>query len=220
VDVNSIVPAGFDAYVRVFHPAADLGAADDRSQDVAVTWREIARRCGTTAHPRMQLHALTGTWDAFYRAVPGVYDHPPSVGTLPQPTALAVSAALAGHTGTPDRCWFAAWEGMGSLRHDVAAAPRFEVPHRRYHLLQGGIGAAAESIGREPWEWSAQIWWPDDHAWCVATEVDLNTTYIGCSRDCRDALVGRSGLEALEIAPTSGISYESDEVNAAPPRHG
>ena len=63
---------------------------------------------------------------------------------------------------------------------------------------------------------SANLWWPDDRAWCVAAEIDLNTTYIGCGDACREAILDESVLEALAIDPVSGIDWKSDPVNPWP----
>jgi hypothetical protein len=66
----------------------------------------------------------------------------------------------------------------------LRACPTFRVPAREYRLLAGPIDAVAESVVDSPWSQSPNLWWPHDHAWCVATEIDLNTTYIGCTEAC------------------------------------
>ena len=60
------------------------------------------------------------------------------------------------------------------------------------------------------------LWWPDDRAWCVATEIDLNTTYVGCDEPCRDAILATSEFEALAIDPATGITCASDLLNPTP----
>jgi hypothetical protein len=67
-------------------------------------------------------------------------------------------------------------------------------------------------------EESANLWWPDDHSWCIATEVDLNTTYIGCKAACGDEILARPEIEAFPIDPASGITFDSDRVNPQPRR--
>jgi hypothetical protein len=38
--------------------------------------------------------------------------------------------------------------------------------------------------------------WPDDQAWCVATSVDLNSTYIAGRQSLADELLADPRLEA------------------------
>ena len=111
----------------------------------------------------------------------------------------AIAATLALHTSTADRCWFAVWNGFGGLRDDVRCAPIFHLPHREYNLLTGPLDAATESVEDGVGVRSPNIWWPDDHTWCVATEIDLNTTYIACSKVCRDDILSLPSIEALAI---------------------
>ena len=45
--VGALVPAAFDAYARVLHPAVRY----DGDDDVEVPWAEVAAHNGTVAHP-------------------------------------------------------------------------------------------------------------------------------------------------------------------------
>lgn len=65
-----------------------------------------------------------------------------------------------------------------------------------------------------PLDQSANLWWPEDCAWCVHTEIDLNTTYIGGSQKMIDALVAQPGLETYQLEPTDEVV--SDTVNPTP----
>jgi hypothetical protein len=206
--VLSLVPAGFDAYVRVFHPAYRR----EGEEIVPVRWAEIAAANGKQAHPAMQLPALTANYRFEENAQPGVFDHPPLEGSLPRELAERLPGTLSRHTTTPGRCWFAFWYGFGDLPDEARRAPSFETPGRVYHLFAGPAQAVADSVCSVRYQ-SANLWWPDDRAWCVATEIDLKTTYIGCSRACRDELLAMSELEAMEIDPSTGIAYLSDSLN-------
>jgi hypothetical protein len=207
--VNSVVPGGFPSYVRVFHPAYLNG--------VHVRWSEIAAANGTHAHAGMQLGALTGhaSFDGS-RHQHGVYDQSPREGSLPRDVAETLAQVLARHTETPERCWFAIWYGFGGTPDDVRRAPIFKVPHRQYHLLLGPVDADVEDV--MGFNQSANIWWPDDRAWCVATEIDFKSTYIGCSEACRDELAASPDLEAFPIDPAAGITFDSDRINPEPAR--
>ena len=52
--VGSIVPEGFAAYARVFHPAE---LRTDR-EDEPVRWSEVASWTGRTVHPQMQFERI------------------------------------------------------------------------------------------------------------------------------------------------------------------
>jgi hypothetical protein len=207
--VLSLVPAGFPAYVRLFHPAY-RHATDGLA---LVCWRTIAEANGTQAHAGMQLSSLTGIDPRDPQ--PGVFDHPPKSGSLPPEVGLPLAETLATSTSTPEQWWFAFWEGWGGLSHDILSAPTFDLPHRRYHLMVGPETFDPESAV-EGFLQSPNLWWPDDRAWCVATEVDLDSTYIGCSEACRDAILRRAELEVFPIEPERGLAYDSDSVNPLP----
>jgi hypothetical protein len=87
--VGALVPAVFEAYARVLHPAVRYVGDDD----VEVSWAEVAAHNGTTAHPLMQWASITGSWD-FVSAdsQSPVWDAAPSEGHL----TVLVAARLAG----------------------------------------------------------------------------------------------------------------------------
>jgi hypothetical protein len=219
ISVLSIVPEGFPSYVRVFHPAYRLDPNTPEPSETRrpVRWAEVADANGTRFHPGSQWPALTGSYSSVNQSQPGVFDDPPIVGSLPTETAELLAAILRRHTAAPERCWFAVWNGFGATRDLVRESPTFRVPGREYHVLAGEIEAILDNVLNRPFVQSANLWWPDDRAWCVATEIDLNTTYLGCSETCRDDLLAARDLEGLEIDPTTGISWLSDTINPAPP---
>jgi hypothetical protein len=211
--VLSLVPAGFEAYARIFHPAWTY------EPEAPVRWRDIAQANGRTAHRMMQWPSITGSY-RFYQnqSQPGVWDHEPEEGSLPETLVPVLTSVLTGYTAAQGRCWFAVWDGWGALEPGVREAPVFEIPHRRLHLLTGPITAVRRSVGTPDWWQSPTLWWPDDRAWCVETEVDLESTYVGGTRACIAELVGRPDLEAVTVQPADGVTWASDEVNPAPAR--
>jgi hypothetical protein len=216
--VVSLVPRGFPNYVRIFHPAYmfDRQSAQPWAR-APVRWADVAAANRTRVHSGMQWLGLTGGYQFLRRPRPGVYDISPAEGTLPLEVADSLVAVLGTHTAA-NRCWFAIWNGFGSTRDDIRRAATFLVPGREYFLLSGPTTAVTETALTDGGYQSPNIWWPDDHAWCVATEIDLNTTYIGCSEACRDDLLRNGDLEAIEIAPATGVSLASDIVNPSPSR--
>jgi hypothetical protein len=214
-DVSALVPSVFEDYGRVFHPAY-RGNGGERS---VVSWAEIARINHKVAHPQMQFHRLIGyptRYSPRYLAeLPGVVDEAPGEGNLPPDVAAALAHILAGHTTTPKDCWFAVWHGFSGLSQVFEGRPTFELPGRNYYLAHGAVGSAAQSVGSCAWVQSCNLWWPDDHAWCVATEIDLDSTYVGASRACIQDLLADPQLESARVPLTAGIDAFSDSLNPA-----
>jgi hypothetical protein len=237
-DAGAIIPPGFDAYARIFHPATrQVG-----QREVPVTWREIAYANLRVHHPEMQFGAIVtrvGTSAGIYdrEPQPGLFDGWPRTGSLPLDLATVLVDLLAAHTSTPERCWFAAWEGWGdpvfmtrvgstepaepppgAVIERPRQRPTFNVPGRGYYLAKGPLAAALDTVyGVVAHYQSPSIWWPDDRAWCVATEVDLDWTYVGGTKECIAAILASPELEALPARLSDGVSYASDPLNPTPP---
>lgn len=205
-DVGSVIPPGFDDYARVFHPAHRGGS------DRPVTWHAIAEANGRTVHSEMQFGNIAGAWRHSPR--PDLWTAEPRTGTLPLELARALVSVLHARTTTPDRCWFAVWEGWGGL---MPGTPRFEHPHRRYHLAEGAVDDAALTVYGPEWAYqSASMWWPEDRAWFVSTEVDFPYSYVGGTQECIDAVLADPGIEALRARLSDRITWDSDRINPSP----
>ncbi|OBJ58191.1 hypothetical protein [Mycobacterium sp. 1423905.2] len=218
-NVGSLVPASFAAYARVLHPAFDHQGGERRR----VSWAQIARANRKVVHPQMQFARLLGytsRYDSGYRPEqPGLLDEAPAVGTLPPNIAASLARTLARHTMTTDRCWFAVWHGHAALDPAFHDGSTFSLPGRNYHLARGPLAAASQSLGiHQVSHLSANLWWPDDHAWCVATEIDLDSTYLGASQACIEELAADSELEVMPLSVTAGVTADSDTLNPATPR--
>lgn len=101
--VTSVVPKGFAAYVRVFHPASVRSGSDE-----PVRWSEVARTTGRTMYPLAQWKLVSGE-------VAGPRWREPDQGEPPREVLLPLVSALRPFTSTPDRCLFAIWDGLGVL---------------------------------------------------------------------------------------------------------
>ena len=95
--------------------------------------------------------------------------------------------------------------------------PTLKIPGRGYYIGRGPLTAALETVyGVVQHYQSPSIWWPDDRAWCVATEVDFDWTYVGGSTECIAAVLGHPDLEALPARLSDGVHWDSDGINPAP----
>lgn len=204
--VLSILPAEFAAYARIFHPAERRGRHHRPG--------EMERDRGRERTPVSPLDAVDA--DHASRSTgerPGACLGPRAVRGAPSLGRGASSfGILAQQTTTPDRCWFAIWEGYGDLQAEVRAAPAFDFPGRRLHLFSGPI-AALDVTFCDTRQQSANMCWPDDRAWFVATEIDFNTTHVGGSIDTIAAIPASSDLEALAVEPHDGVTVASDTLN-------
>jgi hypothetical protein len=195
----AVIPRGFDAYARLFHPAYLAGEGRD------ITWAETAARAGTRTHARMQWHAISRAGDAGGK-LRGLVS--PEMGLMPEWMLKALAGLLERHTRTPGRCFFAIWDGWGvpepaTLRGRTA---HFRLWDRGYYLMKGDIRAALSPH-------HASIWWPEDRAWCVATEVDMMWTYVGGSEGCIGEILAAPRLEAWRASPDDRADVNGDDVN-------
>jgi hypothetical protein len=222
-DVGSLVPPVFEAYARVFHPAVRYAEDDWLPEGAAVAplppdedvpWAEVAAFNGRTPHPAMEWASITGSWEfRGQEEQPGLWNDAPAEGHLPTATAGRLAAVLARHTRTPRDCWFGLWHGFGSV---VADAPTLVLPGREYWLVHGPVELATANLAEEPSEQSANLWWPADRAWYVATDIDLMTTYVGGSAACVADLLATDGLEAAEVTADQRTIWDADTVNPPP----
>lgn len=72
--------------------------------------------------------------------------------------------------------------------------------------------ALYETMGSQ----SPSVWWRQDRGWLVATEVDLDSTYVAGSDDVIASLVTNDRLEVLPIPVDAGITFDSDHLNHCP----
>lgn len=199
LDVGSIIPDAFGAYARIFHPPQRY--APDGTW-TPVRWHEIAAANGRSAEEELRNldHLAYPSQDG--KDGETLWEDPPLTGSLSTEIAGVLVELLRPHTTTPEHCWFAVWEGYAGLRQRWSGAPAFSIPERDLLLLAGDIDDARETV--DPgWHYqSANLWWPDDRTWCVATEIDFTWTYVGGSPSCIAQLLEDARIEALPVTAT------------------
>lgn len=138
--MHGVVPHGFPAYARVFHPAIVRSLPDgpvptpdewermpeaerqrliEQFVDERTTWADAAAAYGTTMHPFAQWNRIVrtpaeGDWRT--RIAPdGREFTAPMEGDLEPASLAALAAHLVAHTETPDTGYAGLWEGYGGL---------------------------------------------------------------------------------------------------------
>jgi hypothetical protein len=198
--VSSLVPDGYEAYGRILHPARRT------DKPGKLRWSAIADERGGAIGPEVHFTALVGWVPARDgQSAPEPYVAP-AWGTMEDDECARLAELLARFTSTPERCWFCLWEGYGwpELPRQGQGPPRVNLPHRDCILFSGPVDVAT-SFRSPPWSQPPTLWWPDDRAWCVASEIEGYSSCIAASGPCIEALVE----DALELVVTSP-DYEVD----------
>lgn len=210
IAVGSLVPVVFEAYARVLHPAW-------AAHGVPVRWETVASWAGCPMHALAQ-------WDFLFRPTGQPSDpvpfvaHPDTNG-LPPGQLAALCALLATHTSTPERCFVGVWEGYAWTTADPAwaASPVLRLEERTFLVRQGPL-AFALAVGRHEASDSSteppSIFWPADRAWLVASDPDLDSTYVGGSTALIAAVLAHPDLEAWPATAKDLVSIGSDGINA------
>jgi hypothetical protein len=235
VTITIVVPAGFEAYARVLHPAETPDNGDR-----LIRWADVAAWSGMPLRNDAQFHSI-----ALPPTDPGgpppYGSQGPMEGSLYPPDAEVLAAIARDWTATPEDCWFCVWDGYGwdtastfavltetgrspevteEPRPDpvpgpVRDGPRVHLPNREYFLYTGpaedvvAVASLDGTSGQIP-----NIWWPADRAWCVASELDLEWTYVGGPRGLIDAILADDRIEALPAEANDPVGHVEDWVTA------
>ena len=144
--LRSLLPDGFAAYARIFHPAYL-----NRDEERPVRWSTVASWTGRTVHPLMQFERIAGLSEDPHN----MYKNPPwgslpKHGSIPERECRTLVEVLRSLTSTPDRCLFCLWEGYGNIDTRLyKASSRVRAPRRDYLLFRGPIDAIMAFITRD-----------------------------------------------------------------------
>lgn len=220
--VASMVPDHFQGYARIFHPVPPfiVGAVEDRAVRTtgprALAWAEVAANTGRILHAGTQFHRLATAAPGHDAGTSEVAFAPPPAETPPEIVTL-LAAQLSPYTTTPDKCWFALWEGYGDLFPSEPGSfydgpARVVLPARTYLLYSGPVEAAT-AFARPTSPHSPTLWWPEDLAWFVGSDPDLDSTYLGADDSAVDGVVSLPGIEAIRTVPGQRVTFDSDDLN-------
>jgi hypothetical protein len=131
------VPRGYDAYARILHPVRGRGRE--------YRWAEVAEATGRTMHPEVQWESLVASERYGGRGTLWDEGKPWTGGSELAPERLRVlTDLLVPHTTTPDRCFFAIWEGHGgnfTEKLNRRGYSKLTLPHRNHFLFTGPLTA-------------------------------------------------------------------------------
>jgi hypothetical protein len=232
--VTGTVPAGFDRYARILHPV-------EAEADRLVRWSDVAEAAGTHMHPLAQWNRIARRrpgeqpwWTSnkpregdlvasTLRELLSILRHHT---TTPQDTWFCLWTGYGWIHGSPSIAVMVVQDGGTVTERDVPPAypaewlnPALEVRHpgREYLLGQGPLDAAL-GIGHQVTDdWfdaqSPNLFWPADRAWCVATEIDFDSTLVGGSDQLIDDLLATPTLEAWPMESDDSLQADADHIN-------
>ncbi len=226
--VGNVVPQGFQAYARIFHPASRYFA--NRREWGLVRWAQIASWTGRTAHAAMQFHSILG--HPKNPAVKPEWGRLPAEGSLDTDLIDSLIDTLSTFTTTRETCFFCIWEGAWhgygatfaflsptgnavrqqfdrerQTREQARSSEPLKIGLFDYLLFTSSLAVIPEMVE------SPSFWWPQDRAWCVATDIDMTSTFVGGTAECIASLVNHPDLEALPIDIETRIDVHGDTIN-------
>jgi hypothetical protein len=230
--VGSLIPVGYESYVRIFHPVEDPNGN-------AVSWSQIADEARLPFSSTLQWDALATK--ASKSRITSVSSDlwEPERGSLDSSVFDSIGTVLRAFTPRPSRCFYGLWNGRTEARSEaraegaansppvgirsLKATPDIQGPvfepwassGRQYLLLEGSMVCARTLktfMGMDQLSWmSPQFMWPQDQTWCLVTDIDFDSTLVGGSAAVAEALTSVPVVEALPISVNASLSLPVPE---------
>jgi len=204
VTVASLLPAGFETYLRLFHPFApwDWESSEPLPVDRRTRWHHLAGLAGVK-------YGSTTTWRQLEPVLPDTeHGRPYAVweGTLELNTAEALLSNLDSVVGTGPL--FVAFNLASIIRTTRQSPLMFSI-----ESIDRWIEVTTDVV---PWInrhdlCTPEYTWPEDQRWIICSDYDLSSTYIASSASTASQLFADPELEVLEVALTDRIDNHADE---------
>jgi len=201
--VSTIVPSGFAAYVRILHRFQRDPVYDERTY----TWAEMAARAGVPYGPEITSGRIRGTPE------PDVSDSrwlwAPDEGDIDSVSRGALAELLSARSASDAFFAFGIPASLQGLPVPLVFRSRVaEIEQVRSAAGQLGEHGTTDGPMTGP-----ELWWPEDHAWLVVTDLDADSTIVAAGSDIADAILADPTLEALAVSPDTRLDPWAD----APP---
>ncbi len=174
----------------------------------------------------MQWRALVGSSDRLNMTGSRWRGQDPRRGHMVPEVLGPLCGLLAEHTDAADHCYFCLWDGYGwgsavsnqptFSMEQASAVPRVHLPSRDYLLLIGPLLAApriGNMLGSRFFPQSPNLFWPADRTWCVASEIDFDSTLVGGTTALIEDILENQRLDAWPVSPADSLAYDADQIN-------
>jgi hypothetical protein len=189
--IMSLVPGGYERYLRVFHQPA-----------WHATWSDVAQAAGTVFHPLAQWDSISGDLGPLEGPRTGDMggDQWLSVlENLPQPRLLAAY-------------WTGKLYGPNPIEGDHADFTICGEPYRAFAVDRNALMEMTQTS----FVISPSYVWDAPRSFVIATGIDFDSTVVGCDVMTAERLQSDSTLECRLIEPHDSLMSESDRINARP----
>ncbi len=182
--VRDLVPPIFEAYARILH--RPLLLADDRwslkegSLSVPEASALSSFLAAHTSDPTACWFAMWSGWGELSGGTVSLYP----VGGPINELKMRRRTRLEGERARREAARFRTFSALGG--------------GRSYLLFEGAVEDAARFDLGYGFQ-SPALWWPEDRAWFVHTEIDGSSTHLGGTHSMIDRLVGEQILESFEV---------------------
>ena len=237
--VTLSVPSGYAAYARICHPVTDrdgrsaswsqVAAATGRRAHALMQWHavvgspdslnftgslwpggdpergnlapvELALLCEQLAtHTELAECCFFGLWIGWGWVEQG---------------SVRLSAGSASRAGVGRVATTGSGEPEPTFSAEELQRPRLKLPGREYLMLSGPLSAATQ-LGDAAgfWPQSPNLIWPPDRTWCVASEIDFDSTLVGGTPELIQAILDAPGLDSWRVGPDDSLAYDADRIN-------
>jgi len=213
--VSHLLPARFEAYVAVFHPAWQWTLSGTKRHDERpVSWATVAAANQRRYSAQMQWPGVTGSFRYLdQESQPETWKAPPERGTMPAEVSAELMALLSSTEASSEQWWFGVWQGYREVAPPFVSGSGFRLPDRDYWLMHGEPHDSLEPVFGPPDRQLANLWWPPSQDWLVVTDIDLDRTYIAGSCSLADELLSHPLLESLPVSLEDPLAWNSDPYN-------
>jgi hypothetical protein len=199
--VGELLPAGYAAYLRLFHPFGPWGIdpylADESDRR---SWKSLAAEAGAQFGPELTWRTL----EPVIRLIEGGgRRYAVAEGNLDPVVRRRLFSVLAAFTA-PQPTYF--YYGLSSVvtgnGEVLLRAPLDAIEEVVAAVREGEIDAAVET---------PELVWPEDRSWVVCTDYDLVSTYIASNRMLASALISDERLEVVEVSRQTRVDDRADD---------
>ena len=136
----------------------------------------------------------------------------PIVGSIPYQVSHPLRRLL--YSTDEDRCFFGFWQGYGSnYRSYVPPTLSIDTGAQREYDLYIGLVTMLDMPFLQYGSETASVIWAYDRSWWLTNDIDLDTTYIGGSKQLVDSFLKCDELEVWEVDPAHDITELADRLN-------